>query len=376
MDNGIGVNDKPGIENEYNNCAQQYEKSKKKSEFQELKTKFESFGTYMHSRDYVHLCEISIKKINKKRNIIVSIVSVGTIIAAILLFTLIIPTIRYNSALSNYDNKDYNEAYNTFKALGNFRDSKFMAEYSKIKGAEVGDTVELGVNKEAYYDQYCEFDPSKNYFEKGEFGWDEIFMDVDEENKKIKWTVLAVEKDKVLLITKDTYSEYQKYDYDSSVHDNYRDLLTNGATWEDSYMRRWLNEVYYKGMFNSKERKIILESQLENKVWPEDKVPSDNNTEDKVFLLSFDEVNKYMPNQQDRIGYNYKGETRRWWLRTPIREPKDEYPTEQMIIHDHGEIVYPLFEEYYSSEWNYEGYASFDDAWCVRPAIWVDTSTR
>ena len=59
------------------------------------------------------------------------------------------------------------------------------------------------------------------------------------------------------------------------------------VTWETCSLRKWLNEKFYANAFNKTEQDLIKTVTLKNYDNPEYNTPGGNDTEDKVFLLSF-----------------------------------------------------------------------------------------
>lgn len=144
---------------------------------------------------------------------------------------------------------------------------------------------------------------------------------------KYEWQVLAIENDRILIITKDIPEEraYNK-EYE-------------GITWQNSTLRNYLNNEFYN-QFSDDEKAMILETKLTNSNNPWYGTDSGFDTKDKIFLLSLDEVIKYfgdsgaISNKNNGFGnsdtyiddqYNderlayYKGGDGWWWLRTPGR---------------------------------------------------------
>ncbi len=102
-----------------------------------------------------------------------------------------------------------------------------------------------------------------------------------------------------------------------------------GIPWEACSLRRWLNTRFLYSVFSAKERARLETFRVTadpNPVYP-DGDPG-NDTQDKVFLLSIAEVQRYLPtNEQRRCmptprARQEGAETERyagcsWWLRTP-----------------------------------------------------------
>lgn len=96
----------------------------------------------------------------------------------------------------------------------------------------------------------------------------------------IEWIVLDKEDGRILLLSQYVLDSkpYHKDDVD--------------ITWENCSLRDWLNSKFYKTAFNKKQRKQIMESLIVNSDNSYG-LPGGNNTYDKIFLLSIDEMVKY-----------------------------------------------------------------------------------
>lgn len=107
----------------------------------------------------------------------------------------------------------------------------------------------------------------------------------DETDEPIEWIVLEKQKNKVLLLS--------KYILDCKLYNEIDEIVS----WENCSLREWLNTVFYNQAFNVDEQKLILETKLDNYLVDKNdetkRVQSENITNDKVFLLSIDEVIKY-----------------------------------------------------------------------------------
>lgn len=103
-------------------------------------------------------------------------------------------------------------------------------------------------------------------------------QDKDGTVKPIEWVVLKIEKDKALLLS--------RYILDKRPY-NKKD---ENVTWETSDIRRWLNEDFYKIAFNSMEQKKIVDTLVRTENNPRHGTDGGDDTKDKVFLLSIEEV--------------------------------------------------------------------------------------
>ena len=100
----------------------------------------------------------------------------------------------------------------------------------------------------------------------------------------IEWLVLARDGNKALLISR--YGlDAQRYNKD-----------TTSVTWETCTLRTWLNGMFYNKAFSSAEQAAILTTTVDNsksQCYSGWNTSGGNNTQDKVFLLSYAEANKY-----------------------------------------------------------------------------------
>ena len=145
--------------------------------------------------------------------------------------------------------------------------------------------------------------------------------------QEIEWRVLSVnDNDAFLLADKAIYSK------------SYNEGKNKDVTWETCTLRKWLNEDFYNEAFDEDDKNAILETNVDNSytVFGENYiVEGGNDTKDKLYLLSADEVTnteygfdpwfygesdtRYAKNTQYAIvngAYSESGYGR-WWLRCP-----------------------------------------------------------
>lgn len=164
----------------------------------------------------------------------------------------------------------------------------------------------------------------------------------------LKWRVIAKENGKALLITV------------QSIISQSQEMKQMGV-WADCPVRKLLNEGFYRVAFTDVEREQIVLSTLENHRNKAVRVDGGPPTEDHVFLLSIDEVEKYMPTEESRITtateYAHKQHpTKRDWGFWQLRTPGDGW----------GSVaVFESTGDYSAMTGNHVGYSY------LRPAIWV-----
>ncbi len=187
----------------------------------------------------------------------------------------------------------------------------------------------------------------------------------------IEWLVLARDGNKALLISR--YGlDAQPYNKDNT-----------SVTWETCTLRTWLNGMFYNKAFSSAEQAAILTTNVDNsksQCYSGWNTSGGNNTQDKVFLLSYAEASKYFgvtydnsSNTKSRVAptayaiaqgawTSYSNKTTDstyagwWWLRSPG------------TYQDYAAIVYFVG----SLDFNYVD----SDSGSVRPALWVNLESK
>jgi hypothetical protein len=174
----------------------------------------------------------------------------------------------------------------------------------------------------------------------------------------IDWLVLEEKDGKVLLLSEFVLFDDQPYNAEFTT-----------TTWEHSSIRSYLNNEFFND-FNPRDRERIAKTIVINddrmasffsgdEAYPGVHswlVPAGNDTEDRVFLLSLDEVRKYFSTHSDREvkrsanDENNPGWSWAWWLRTPG--------------YDNFNAVCIML----SASVNSEPVSKF---WGVRPAMWI-----
>jgi len=130
----------------------------------------------------------------------------------------------------------------------------------------------------------------------------------------LHWRVLDVAEGKALIITEDVL-EQRAYD-----------ARDTGVTWETSDLRKYLNGEFLQ-TFTQEEQEKIIEMRIENPDKSVHGTQGGNSTDDKIFLLSLEEAERYFADDNDRIAdYGRDGTViwayieLGWWLRTPGNE--------------------------------------------------------
>ena len=174
---------------------------------------------------------------------------------------------------------------------------------------------------------------------------------------EIEWFVVKKEKGKALLLSKyclEKLKFHQKQPMENT-------------SWEYSWLREFLNGMFYDSAFNEIEKSKILSAEVTN----DGQLYSDNKTIDKVFILSESELYYYFGNfykntsKMESKGTNVantsgEGVVNGYWLRT-TGALTNEY--------------YTKFKAFDFAPIKFGPIASIDVKWAtgVRPAIWVSS---
>lgn len=190
-----------------------------------------------------------------------------------------------------------------------------------------------------------------------EFGTYEQDNDASNGKEAIEWLVLEVQNGKILIIS--------KYGLDCRPYNtDWEDI-----TWETCTLRKWLNGEFINAAFNKDEKQMIHTATVPADRNPEyDKNPG-NPTEDKVFLLSVDEANRYFSSDETRQcrptehavangAYQSDSGNCWWWLRSP-----GDNQNNAAYVNNNGGV-------------NVRGSGAHGDDSAVRPALWIDLSKR
>lgn len=181
------------------------------------------------------------------------------------------------------------------------------------------------------------------------------------QGETIEWKVLDVKDGKALLISEKALdSQPYNIEYES-------------VTWETCSLRTWLNGSFVDEAFSNKEQGLLVNVTVTADSNPEWGTEAGNDTSDKVFLLSIDEVKKYLSGE-DRIcepteyaisqgaHTSYDNSVGGnaicwWWLRSPGKYT------------DLAAYVY--FGSFNGSVYFYGNNVGSDDG-SVRPALWIN----
>ena len=349
------------VEAYYNQVVSAIPNATKKEDFEKIITALEKIKEYKDTKEKIELCESKIEEIlnaeeeakkeaerqaeiarkeaekrakrNKKVAAVVASVICVIIAFVILLNTVIIPNGKYNDSIKLMESGNVIEAYEGLVALDGYKDSKEKAnsiydkyKVEKLKIAKAGDYVFFGT-----YEQ-------DNNLSNG--------------TEAIEWIILEVKDGKALVISKRALDCKQ-----------YNTSYTN-VTWETCTLRNWLNNEFINAAFSADEKAMIPTVTVSADKNPEYSTNPGKATQDKVFLLSITEANKYFSSDSARQckptayavangAYENSSGNCWWWLRSPGYDQIDAAG----VLND-GVVDF------------YVNIVSYDDT-AVRPALWI-----
>ncbi|MDR2590468.1 MAG: DUF6273 domain-containing protein [Oscillospiraceae bacterium] len=159
----------------------------------------------------------------------------------------------------------------------------------------------------------------------------------------LRWRVLTIEADRALIITEEVI-EYREYH-----------TALEYIVWDHSTIRSYLNNEFLNS-FNTTNQNRIIEANVINSDNPEYGTPGGNNTIDKIFLLSIDEVLTYFADDSTRVAFNSNGVPSWWRLRSPGKTSYDAaFVDDEGFVFIDGDFVF----------YNDSG---------IRPALWLSLS--
>lgn len=160
-----------------------------------------------------------------------------------------------------------------------------------------------------------------------------------------EWYILDQKADKQLLLSKDAVASLEG-----------ETAKISEGEWEDNYIRQYLNNDFYNS-FTDSEKSMILLTHNNNEVITTQGISNSTPTDDKVFLLTNEELEKYL-SFNDELLCKYKGKSTFWFTRTALQF-RDA--TVLSGINGKGQVYGK--DNYESGQYEYGN--------CIRPAMWV-----
>ena len=321
----------------------------------------------------------------KKRNTIIGVLAAVLMIAAVLVVTqVIVPGNRYRDAVALQQAGQYEKAITAFEALNGYSDSatqiketKYLQAKALMSSGDYAGALAAFKSITGYKDVDSLLKNDHNLlvavrdakYSVGDYVTFGTYPQTSAGNDstEIEWLVVARDGQKALLLS--------RYGLDAQPYNKeYTDV-----TWEKSTLRTWLNGTFLNKAFTAQEQAGIELTNVDNSSsqgysgWS---TSGGNNTQDKIFLLSYAEANRYLGvtnnnsnNMKSRValtayaikqGADTSSSKKTadgapawwWWLRSP-----GYFQYNAAFVSRGGSLDYNLV--YLTSG-------------CVRPALWIN----
>ena len=351
---------------------------------------YKSILAYRDSADRIALCETAI--LDGKYDAAVALMDAGKYSEAIEAFKPIknhrdsaekiqacetaILDGKYDAAMALMDAGQYSEAITAFEAIRSHRDSaekikacetaildgKYDAAVTLMKAGKYIEAISAFKEIKDYKDSAAKIAECKDTALTSAAVGEHVIFGTFEQDKNttngkedIEWLVLAREENRLLVISRCClYSE----PFETSKE---------RATWEACWLRTLLNQYFYNEAFSNTEKAMIPTVKVAADKNPQYKANPGKATQDKVFLLSIVEAEKYFKDDSARSCTNTQGYACSWWLRSPGNSDGWDVDLAAMVqswgeIYYHGNIVN-------NKRWGSKIIHG------VRPAMWIEIDT-
>lgn len=320
--------------------GRKYEEAKvlqEKEMYKDAKEVYDGLYGYKDSDSLMRECDTQLELLETKKTYknAVTRFDAGDYKEAALLFTSIkdYEDAKNKAAESYYKygevsakNSDYENAYNAFNNAGDYQNAKELAAKYKFAVVGIGQTIAFG--------KYEQDNNTTNGAED------------------LVWYVLYKEQDKVLLLSKYLV---EKMAFDETL--KLPNTETKPFTYENSTIRKFVNETFYNAAFSEAEKKAIIPLTIaENDAQGVEIAKSEN----KVFIPTYEMIEKYVTKSTMKtaettkhVNPNATYSTRKmtWWTSSI-----NQTGTESVVISNSGVV----------------SKAALSGVLGVRPAIWVD----
>ena len=313
-------------------------------QYEEAVSIFEALGDYKDSTKKINECDLAI--VERKYDEALNFANAGQYEKAIVIFKALggfrdsiaqidvcNTGILYDQAVAWDADGNVIDAYEAFISLGNYKDSadKAKAIHDKYRIAKLK-AADIKVGDHVFFGSY-----EQNSSEEG-----------------IEWLVLKKEGRRILVLS--------EYALTSTLYNQSR----TGITWENCWLRQWLNDGFLNAAFSDAEQSMIPTVAVSAGINPNYDTDPGNATMDQIFLLNIEEVDLYLTSSGERqcsptqyaanhgIGIILGTKKCDWLLRSPgMSEDRVGYGDGDGLISYVGDFV-----DY------------FGDG--IRPAMWID----
>lgn len=307
-----------------------------------------------------------------------------------------IPERDYAQGLALIEAGEYKQAIPIFQSLGNYEKSMQLRVLAE-KEAQYADTVALmdAGNVVEAYEAFQQMNGFKDSAEKvsalyeqykteklkvaavGEyvfFGAYEQDNNTSNGKEDIEWLVLQRDDqhNRILVLSRYGLNCYR-----------YVKLTQDRGTWEKHPYRKWLNDTFLNAAFSEEQKESIHATTVKTEAYVGGelftKCTADISTQDKLFLLSSNELAKYIPAESDRLctptnfaianGVMALRENTTWWGLRDVNANLDGFS----FVWDNGIINNAVCNcPFYFENTTIKNFNKSIVNGAIRPAMWID----
>lgn len=199
-------------------------------------------------------------------------------------------------------------------------------------------------------------------FETVTFGRYEQDNNPDNGPEPIRWIVLEKQDGRYLLFAKDLLDQHRY------------NVRYGFVTWEECELRTWLNTEFLQNAFTEEEQAAILLTDVDNspaQSHPTYRTTSGNDTQDKIFLISYTEATHYFENNESR-----RSAPTDYAIARGVRFDRayeiDGRPCGMWWTRSAGNMQWRVSFSYFWGKLNYT--FATKEVVGIRPMLWVDFS--
>lgn len=249
----------------------------------------------------------------------------------------------YCNLFENYETPDEQDFFDVAPGWYYFDDSEGVfkkCKYALHNHTDITSEVTVNVGDNIFFGSYEQDNKSSNGKEP------------------IEWRILNIDGDKALLISEKAL-DCRKYT-DVSAR----------CSWSDCTLRSMLNGNFLPSAFTEREISYIYTSTISSELFDiseNDRSMTQTETQDRIFLLSYDEVERYFANMSKKCEPTA-------YAKAQGRVSADDYPEDQntcsWLLRSHNESAYAVANVYDSGA--FYRYDDIGREFAIRPAMWVN----
>ena len=324
----------------YKTAVKKKEEARTADDYNKAAEEFRKLSGYKDSDDLALECDVLSNRM-EKRYVRKRIIGFGVTVLCmvVIIIAVFLPQTKYFIGRLYQSTGVYGSAIRTYSDLGTYEDSETRLKDCRYRyGLELlsdGSYAEA-VKQLSKADDYKDSDARKVEALKLQIGSCKQGDTVSIGNEK--WRILELAGDQALLMKNDSIDPMAYH------------MERTTVTWESSSLRQWLNSSYLELTFSEAEQSNIVATTVMNSDNPVYGTDGGKDTQDKLFILSIEESEKYQA-----LFPKFKSNT---WLRSPGNSGESA----AFLSMDGTPMTY--------------GYDVSDDSMKIRPVLWFNLDSE